>query len=516
MQLWVLEPTLPLLFSSQYSPSLPRISLSLSLSLCAIHLFLCSTMEESTFSLLPLMLFLLLIQLTAGNGEEETVLRLHRFQWRSPVITSCSSQKSRKENGATILEMKHRGYCSTEDWIERLQRQLNSDDIRVKSIQSRMKNTAAPGQTQGLLQTQIPLTSGINLQTLNYIVTAELGGLNMTLIVDTGSDLTWVQCQPCNSCYNQMDPLFNPSKSPSFHPIFCNSPACRSLQLAGNSVACGNNPSSSCSYLVSYGDGSFTSGDLAGETFHLGASPVDNFVFGCGRNNKGLFGGASGLMGLGRGDLSLISQTSSLFGGVFSYCLPSADHAESSGSLIFGNDSSVYKNSTPFSFTKVVENPQLSTFYLLNLTGISIGGVALQAPGFNNGGILIDSGTVITRLAPPVYRALKAEFLKQFSGFPPAPEYSILDTCFNLSAYQEVSIPTIRMQFEGNAELNVDVTGIFYFVKADASQVCLAVAGLDYDDDIPIIGNYQQRNTRVVYDNNGSKVGFARETCSFT
>ena len=31
---------------------------------------------------------------------------------------------------------------------------------------------------------------------------------------------------------------------------------------------------------------------------------VSNFVFDCGRNNKSLFGGASGFMGLGRSDLS--------------------------------------------------------------------------------------------------------------------------------------------------------------------------------------------------------------------
>lgn len=78
-----------------------------------------------------------------------------------------------------------------------------------------------------------------------------------------------------------------------------------------------------------------------------------------------------------------------------------------------------------------------------------------------------------------------------------------------------MNIPTIRMHFEGDAELNVDATGIFYFVKADASQACLAIASLSYEDEVPIIGNYQQRNIRVVYDTKDSKLGFAKETCSF-
>ncbi|KAI7990227.1 DUF21 domain-containing protein [Camellia lanceoleosa] len=63
---------------------------------------------------------------------------------------------------------------------------------------------------------------------------------------------------------------------------------------------------------------------LFGETGKGGELTHDETTI-LGRNNRGLFGGASGLMGLGRSDLSLVSQTSGLFGGVFSYCLPSTD-----------------------------------------------------------------------------------------------------------------------------------------------------------------------------------------------
>lgn len=338
----------------------------------------------------------------------------------------------------------------------------------------------------------------------------------MTVIVDTGSDLTWIQCQPCRLCYNQPEPLFNPSISPSFQTVACNSSACQSLESAtGNSGLCGTN-SRTCGYYVSYGDGSYTKGELGQDHLVLGRTSVDNFVFGCGRNNRGLFGLASGLMGLGRSDLSLISQTFDVFGGVFSYCLPSTEaESESSGSLIFGNDPSVFKNSTPISYTNMVQNPQLFSFYFLNLTGMTIGGVAVQDSSFGKSGFLIDSGTVITRLPPSIYKAVKAEFLKQFSGYPSVPGYSILDTCFDLSTYEEVNIPTIKVHFEGSAEMEVDVAGVFYFVKSDASQVCLALASLQYDGEIGIIGNFQQKNTRVIYDTKQSQVGFAKETCSF-
>ncbi|KAI4329420.1 hypothetical protein L6164_021686 [Bauhinia variegata] len=411
--------------------------------------------------------------------------------------------------------MKDRGHCSTKkvDWNRRFQKQLVLDDARVRAMQSRIRNMVS-GHTEDASEIQVPLTSGIKFQILNYIVSMGLGSQNMTVIVDTGSDLTWVQCEPCKSCYDQQGPLFKPSTSNSYQSVFCNSSTCQSLGFAtGNSGICGSNPST-CNYMVNYGDGSFTTGDLGVESIHLGSISVNNFIFGCGRNNKGLFGGASGLMGLGRSNLSMISQTNSLFGGVFSYCLPTTE-AGASGSLVMGGDSSVFRNVTPIAYTRMIPSLQLSNFYILNLTGINVGGVALEAPSFGNGGILIDSGTVITRLAPSAYKALKAEFLKQFSGFPPAPAFSILDTCFNLTAYDEVNIPSIRMYFEGNAELSVDVSGIFYVVKSDASQVCLALASLSDELDIGIIGNYQQRNQRVIYDTEESKVGFAGEHCSF-
>ncbi|XP_061373131.1 aspartyl protease family protein At5g10770-like [Gastrolobium bilobum] len=461
------------------------------------------------------------LYLIFANGvhsfEEKTfnVKKLQRKQQHG-TIPGCLLPESRREKGAIILEMKDRGHCleKNTDWNRRHKKQLVMDGLLVRSIQNQFRKMVS-SQIADASEAQVPLTSGIKLQTLNYIVTMGLGGQNMTMIVDTGSDLTWVQCEPCESCYNQQGPLFKPSTSPSYQSILCNSTTCQSLPFAtGNSGACGSN-SSTCDYVVNYGDGSYTTGELGVEHLSFGGISVSNFVFGCGRNNKGLFGGTSGLIGLGRSDLSVISQTKATFGGVFSYCLPSTD-AEASGSLVIGNESAVFKNVTPIAYTRMLPNPQLSNFYILNLTGINVGGVAMQASGFGNGGILLDSGTVITRLAPSVYKAVKEEFTKQFSGFPSAPGFSILDTCFNLTGYQEVNIPTIRMYFEDNAELNVDVTGIFYLVKKDASLVCLALASLSDEYEIGIVGNYQQRNQRVIYDTKQSKVGFAGEPCSFT
>ena len=78
-------------------------------------------------------------------------------------------------------------------------------------------------------------------------------------IADTGSDLTWLQCKPCNDCYNQTAPIFDPKRSRTYKRVACDSSLCRSL--AGSS--CSGYAGSSCLYSVAYGDQSFSNGDLA-------------------------------------------------------------------------------------------------------------------------------------------------------------------------------------------------------------------------------------------------------------
>ncbi|KAM0933819.1 putative nepenthesin [Dioscorea sansibarensis] len=436
---------------------------------------------------LPFLLFILSsIHVHCLQQDNHLLFPLHNnLQWSHPPNHNsplpCPPPRSRREKNGIILEMKHQRHCSHEDELIEIPKSA-----------------------------QIPLKSGIQLKTLNYIVSIKLGNRKMTMIIDTGSDLTWTQCKPCFSCYIQQGPLFDPHLSLSYRNISCNSSTCIALEPV-TSVC--TTKGANCDYALSYGDGSYTLGVLGKDKIDLGGIVVEEFIFGCGRSNHGLFGGVSGIIGLGRTQLSLVSQTINQFGGVFSYCLPTRAF-NSSGSLILGNDPALYRNISPISYTKLVSGPLQLPFYFVNLTGMIIGGERLD-DGLFNGRVLIDSGTVITRLAPSVYKALRDVFVKRFSGYPPAPPFSILDTCFDLSGYEEVKVPTMKFEFEGDAELSVDVTGILYIVKRDASQVCLAVSSLESEDGVGIIGNFQQKNLRVVYDSAGSKLGFAKEICGY-
>ena len=76
---------------------------------------------------------------------------------------------------------------------------LDQDESRVNSIRSRLaKNPADGGKLKGSKVT-LPSKSGSTIGTGNYVVTVGLGTpkRDLTFIFDTGSDLTWTQCEPC-------------------------------------------------------------------------------------------------------------------------------------------------------------------------------------------------------------------------------------------------------------------------------------------------------------------------------
>ncbi|GAV77594.1 Asp domain-containing protein, partial [Cephalotus follicularis] len=316
-----------------------------------------------------------------------------------------------------------------------------------------------------------------------YVVTVGFGTpkKELPLVFDTGSDLTWTQCEPCvKYCYQQTQPIFDPTASASYANI---SPGCSS---------------STCVYGIQYGDSSYSIGFFASETLTL--TPKDkihNFLFGCGQNNRGLFGLSAGLLGLGRDGISLVSQTAKKYNKLFSYCLPSS--SSSIGYLTFGpTASSQSVKYTPFSTI----SGGGTSYYWVDITGIRVGGkkLSILASVFTNSGTIIDSGTVITRLPPDAYSPLRDTFKKRMKQYRTAPPLSILDTCYDLSKYSSVSVPKISFLFSGGVEVPLDIRGILYVNTI--SQVCLAFAGNREANDAAIFGNTQQLTLEVLYDGN--------------
>lgn len=465
------------------------------------------------YAFLVASLFLLNNGDALGGGERETLeSHSHTVETSSllPASVCSHSTKGDRKRGSLKVVHKH-GPCShhgPDKYPTPTATQiLIRDQSRVNSIQFRLGFNSGQNNLQDSLA-KISAKSGRSLGSGNYIVTVGLGTpkKDLSLIFDTGSDLTWTQCRPCvKSCYDQQEPILDPSLSTTYKNVSCKSVQCNKLISAtGNQPGCSI---ATCIYGIQYGDSSFSVGYFGTDTLMLTPEDVFNdFSFGCGQNNQGLFGSTAGLLGLGRDQLSVVSQTASKYGKYFSYCLPTP--SSSNGYLTFGKG-----GSSALKFTPILTDSRGPSFYFIKIEAIKVGGqtLSISQSVFQTAGTIIDSGTVITRLPPAAYSALRAAFRQQMSKYPMAAALSILDTCYDLSKYDTVQVPKISFVLGGNVEVPIIVSGILY--GGSPSQLCLAFAGNGDASDVGILGNVQQQTLEVVYDVAGEKLGFGTGGC---
>ncbi|KAL1546170.1 Aspartyl protease protein 2 [Salvia divinorum] len=391
---------------------------------------------------------------------------------------------------------------------------LRRDAVRVKSLSQLVSSAAQTNisaRNRGANGFSSSVISGLAQGSGEYFTRIGVGtpARYVYMVLDTGSDVVWIQCSPCRKCYRQSDPVFDPTKSTSFSGVSCSSTLCRRLDSPGCS-----NRNKKCLYQVSYGDGSFTVGEFSVETLTFRKSRVKNIALGCGHDNEGLFVGAAGLLGLGRGKLSFPTQAGRRFAKKFSYCLVDRTASSKPSSMLFG-EAAVPRTAV---FTPLVTNPKLDTFYYVNLNGISVGGA--RVPGITaklfkidssgNGGVIVDSGTSVTRLTRPAYVALRNAFRSGASNLKRAPDFSLFDTCFDLSGRTEVKVPTVVLHFAG-ADVSLPASNYLIPVDSDGT-FCFAFAGTT--SGLSIIGNIQQQGFRVVFDLAANRVGFAANSCT--
>uniref|UniRef100_A0ACD6AS47 Uncharacterized protein n=1 Tax=Avena sativa TaxID=4498 RepID=A0ACD6AS47_AVESA len=371
---------------------------------------------------------------------------------------------------------------------------LSRDQFRAEAIQRRLSNKATVATTLG---------TALGLGTLEYVVAVGLGTppVRQTVLIDTGSDLSWVQCRPCHlpGCHRQRDALFDPSKSSTYSPLPCGSPACARL-AAQNGCSRSSNR---CRYIVRYGDGSNTTGTYSSDTLTVTPSDVvASFRFGCSHADTGFPDAdrTDGLLGLGGDAQSLMSQAGQR---AFSYCLPPT--VSHTGFFTLGVPN---VSSARFAVTPLYRSAQSATFYFVILQAITVAGRRLAVPpSVFSAGAIMDSGTIITRLPPPAYAALRAAFTAEMiKMYPPAPAAGILDTCFNLTGVRNVRVPRVALVFDGGVAVELHPTGIIQYG-------CLAFASSRGNRSAGIIGNVQQRTLEVLYDVAGGAVGFRRGAC---
>uniref|UniRef100_A0A0D9VSG0 Peptidase A1 domain-containing protein n=1 Tax=Leersia perrieri TaxID=77586 RepID=A0A0D9VSG0_9ORYZ len=371
---------------------------------------------------------------------------------------------------------------------------------------------------------------------------------NVTMVLDTGSELSWLLCNGSSYATPPSPPAFNASGSSSYGAIPCPSPACkwrgRDLPVP---PSCDTPPSNTCRVSLSYADASSAEGILAADTFLLGgASPVSAY-FGCitsyssttsssTTTNDTSSEAATGLLGMNRGALSFVTQTRTRR---FAYCIAAGDVP---GVLLLGDDGGV---APPLNYTPLITIPQPLPYfdrvaYSVQLDGIRVGAALLPipksvlAPDHTGAGqTMVDSGTQFTFLLADAYAALKAEFTSQAQarqllsplGEPGFVFQGAFDACFRGAeasvAAASALLPEVGLVLRG-AEVAVAGEKLLYMVPGerrgegeDEEAVwCLTFGNSDMAGvSAYVIGHHHQQNVWVEYDLQNGRVGFAPARC---
>ncbi|XVF00010.1 hypothetical protein REPUB_Repub03eG0249400 [Reevesia pubescens] len=318
-------------------------------------------------------------------------------------------------------------------------------------------------------------------------------------IADTGSDLTWVQCKPCEECYEQKPPLFDPRKSSTYTNVPCGSNPCNALDSSDR--VCDLEEQNVCKYSYSYGDRSFTKGNVALENFTIGVStrghsPVlsfPNLVFGCGHNNGGTFDDVgSGIVGLGGGPLSLVKQLGESIGGKFSYCLaePSA-----SSKIIFGTATESKSKINAANAAVSVGDKRLAY------------GGGSSSSAREKGNIIIDSGTTLTFLELEFYNSLEWAVEEAIEAKRVNDPKGLLSPCFE--ADKDIDLPIVTLHFSTGADLKLQPWNTF--AQVQEHMVCFTIIP---SNDIAILGNLSQMDFLVSYDLEERTVSFTPADCT--
>ncbi|KAI8527604.1 hypothetical protein RHMOL_Rhmol12G0088200 [Rhododendron molle] len=407
---------------------------------------------------------------------------------------------------------------------------LSSDSLRLSTLHHHHhhhhRNTAKTTPT-------LPLNSGASIGSGQYFIHLLLGSppQPLLLIADTGSDLVWVTCSPCRRNCTHAPPSstsFFPRLSSSFSPHHCFDSACQLVPHPSHTRCPRTRLHSPCRYSDSYADGSTTAGFFSQETMAFNTTSGiqinhEGLAFGCAFNVSGAsFNGAHGVMGLGRGPISLPSQLGPRFGHKFSYCLMDYTLSPSPTSyLVFGGGNVSGAGESTMRYTPLQINPLSPTFYYVAIESVYVGGVKLRiSPSvwavdeYGNGGTVVDSGTTLTFLADPGYEKILTAFKRRVKL--PRPDEPTLgfDLCVNVSGVPRPSLPRVSFRLVGGSVFAPPPRN--YFIDTADGVKCLALQPVGSASGFSVIGNLMQQGFLFEFDNDRSRLGFSRHGCAVT
>ncbi|KQK09188.1 aspartic proteinase NANA, chloroplast isoform X1 [Brachypodium distachyon] len=412
------------------------------------------------------------------------------------------------------------------------------------------RETAAGSASSSESAFAMPLTSAAYTGIGQYFVRFRVGtpAQPFLLVADTGSDLTWVKCRPAkaaaastnsSSSASASSPrrAFRPEKSKTWAPIPCASDTC-SKSLPFSLSTCPT-PGSPCAYDYRYKDGSAARGTVGTESATIALSSsssssknkvkkakLQGLVLGCTGSYTGpSFEASDGVLSLGYSNVSFASHAASRFGGRFSYCL--VDHLSprnATSYLTFGPNSAL-SGPCPAAAgpgarqTPLVLDSRMRPFYDVSIKAISVDGELLKIPRDvwevdGGGGVIVDSGTSLTVLAKPAYRAVVAALGKKLARFPRVA-MDPFEYCYNWTSPSRKDegddLPKLAVHFAGSARLEPPSKS--YVIDAAPGVKCIGVQEGPWPG-ISVIGNILQQEHLWEFDLKNRRLRFKRSRCT--
>ncbi|XP_050229278.1 protein ASPARTIC PROTEASE IN GUARD CELL 2-like [Mercurialis annua] len=353
-----------------------------------------------------------------------------------------------------------------------------------------------------------------------HVVQVRIGVTEMQthLFLDTRSPLIWWQCFPCLACFNQInDPKYQYDVSLSYDAVDVSSSNCNSSERFIDNEDYNDDQ---CHYDIEYGNGGYSTGVLSTEILSTEDRVYSqNITFGCGRQNSGHWyhhGLFAGIMGFNKNNYAFPSQLNAT---KFSFCLVNYDWYGG----ILDKKSQLYLHEFPelkydSFFVPLLESPYDPESYYVEFTGIKINGddVSVKHGVWNPNsgyGVVVDTGTLITRFPRDVYTKFRDQFVAEASDeFDPIPSYDhFLDVCYELDPeFQLHRFPTVSLYFGGGDKyLKLLPEQILY--SDTAGVYCFAF--LPYDRNATILGSHQLEKTRFSFDLSGKTVIISPNDC---
>ncbi|XVF64531.1 hypothetical protein PTKIN_Ptkin09bG0176500 [Pterospermum kingtungense] len=338
------------------------------------------------------------------------------------------------------------------------------------------------------------------------------------LDIDTGSDLTWVQCDaPCTGCTLPRDRLYKPVKN---NFLACKSPICAALHSL-KAHQC-KNPNEKCGFQVEYADHGSVLGAVVSDNIPLrlvnGSFSSPLLAFGCGYRiqNRGPHPPppTAGVLGLGKSKASISSQLSGMgiTQNVVGHCLS----GQGGGFLFFGAD---FVPKSGMTWAPMLQN-SFNKYYSSGPAELLFGGRPTGVKGLN---VIFDTGATYTYLSSKVYQTVLNLIRKDLGGKQLQDvKDKALPVCWKgIRPFKSVrdvrnSFNTFALSFTGASNIQLQLPPESYLIVTEQGNVCLGIlsgteAGLGSSN---VIGDISLQDKLVIYDNEKERIGWSSADCT--